>query len=190
MKRNTTRFLVMFFALFMLRLAAPRAAAGQVSSQAAKVNVSMNVAESITIQPSVQTLAGFVYNASSGTTDQKTFQLTTSWNLAPGHTAMDANFWFSTPTAALTDGAGHNIPSSEFYLQVDAGTMQACNFNGAADVPAATAGGTCNAGISYPISTQLTGSQTDTMTVELQGLPTNLSPANYTGVLNVQAGAN
>jgi hypothetical protein len=45
---------------------------------------------------------------------------TTAWALAPPYNLYVYGYFLNS-TAALTDGAGHNIPSSAFYISVNGG---------------------------------------------------------------------
>jgi len=50
---------------------------------------------------------------------------TTAWTLKPSVGSLKLYAFFSTSTAALTDGAGNNIPSADFQISTNAGAFTA-----------------------------------------------------------------
>jgi hypothetical protein len=113
---------------------------------------------------------------------------TTTWNLKASRTAVAVDAYFASAAAALTDGAGDNIPSSAFSI--------ADNGGAAAALVNTVAFGAANAGlqlVSVPITAaNRAGTRTDQMgfNINLTGgtLP-QLPAATYTGTLNIQAQA-
>jgi hypothetical protein len=119
--------------------------------------------------------------------------VTTSWQLGPTRTRIDTNLFFATPTAALSDGAGHNIPATDVFASLNGGTYSNCGGSPAPTLSGVdVAGGTCQvSGIFQPITgANLTGTRSDAFVLQLQNLPLTLPAATYTGNLSVVAGAN
>jgi hypothetical protein len=167
-------------------LFSPIAHAAQLGSNTATVALSYNISESITVSgvPSTATFTGV-------TPTTPIIAVTTTWVLAATRTHLDTNLYFTTPTAALTDGAGHNIPTSSVFANLNGGAYSACTSSPAADVVGATVGGTCNVGFGVAITAaNQNSSNTSNFTLQLQGLSASLPAGAYTGTLNIVAGAN
>jgi hypothetical protein len=111
---------------------------------------------------------------------------TTAWTLKPSVGSLKLYAFFGSSTAALTDGAGTNIPSADFQISTNAGAFTALTNT----VPF----GGANAGLqlsSTPIlGNNKIGTRTDMMTfnINLTALP-NLPATAYTGTLTIQAQA-
>src|SRR5437763_8750709 len=111
---------------------------------------------------------------------------TTSWALKPSVGSVKVYAFFASSTAALTDGAGDNIPSADFEVSNNAGPFTALTTT----VPF----GGANAGLLLS-TTRILGnnrsaSHTDLMKFNLN-LPTlhSLPARTYTGTLTIQAQA-
>lgn len=111
---------------------------------------------------------------------------TTSWLLKPSAGNLSLYAFFSSSTAALTDGAGDNIPSADFQISDNAGPFTALT----STVPF----GAANAGLqlwSFKITgNKRTGTATDNLNfnINLSTLP-SLPAGTYTGTLTIQAQA-
>jgi len=111
---------------------------------------------------------------------------TTSWLLKPSVGSLSLYAYFSSSTAALTDGAGDNIPSADFQISNNAGPFTALTNT----VPF----GGANAGLQVSnvkiLGNNRSGSRTDQMNfnINLSTLP-NLPAGTYTGTLTIQAQA-
>jgi hypothetical protein len=111
---------------------------------------------------------------------------TTSWLLKPSVGSVKLYAFFSSSTAALTDGAGDNIPSADFQISDNAGPFTALT----STVPF----GGANAGLLVSSVTILgnnkSGSHTDVLNfnINLSTLP-NMPAGTYTGTLTIQAQA-
>ena len=111
---------------------------------------------------------------------------TTSWLLKPSVGNVSVYAFFSNSAAALTDGAGNNIPSADFQLSDNAGPFTALT----STVPF----GGANAGLLVSqtkiLGNNKSGSHTDVMNfnINLSTLP-NLTAGTYTGTLTIQAQA-
>jgi hypothetical protein len=111
---------------------------------------------------------------------------TTTWLLRPNVNSLKLYAFFSSSTAALSDGAGHNIPSADFQISDNGGAFAALSNT----VPF----GGANAGLQVSsvriLGNNKTGTNSDLMTfnINLAPLP-NLSTGVYTGTLTIQAQA-
>ncbi len=116
-----------------------------------------------------------------------TISATTAWSLSPPY-SLNVYAYFLNSVAALTDGSGHNIPSSAFFISVNGGNSTALTSNAAN-----TAGfGGPNAGFTLdninvqPVNKN--SSVTDTMMFNLDLSALSQLPAGtYSGTLYIQA---
>jgi len=111
---------------------------------------------------------------------------TTSWLLKPSAGTVTLYAFFSSSAAALTDGAGNNIPSADFQISDNAGPFTALTTT----VPF----GGASAGLTLS-STRILGnnrssSHTDVLNfnINLSTLP-NMPAGTFTGTLTLQAQA-
>jgi hypothetical protein len=163
-------------------------ASAQLSSGAQGVTVTASLPESLTLSLSATTVnfpltAGNAANAGSANVTAST-----KWVLKPGRSAVSVYAYFASAAAALTDGAGNNIPSSAFSISDNSAT--------AAPLVNTVPFGGGLAGLQLE-DVAITGSNrnssvTDNMafSIDLTGgsLP-QLPAGNYSGVLYVQAQA-
>jgi hypothetical protein len=111
---------------------------------------------------------------------------TTAWALKPSVGSVRVYAFFASSAAALTDGAGNNIPSADFQISNNAGPFTALTTT----VPF----GGANAGLLLSTTRILgnnrSGSHTDLMNfnINLTTLP-SLPATTYTGTLTIQAQA-
>jgi hypothetical protein len=111
---------------------------------------------------------------------------TTAWALKPSVGSVKVYAFFASSAAALTDGAGNNIPSADFQISNNAGPFTALTTT----VPF----GGANAGLLLSTTRILgnnrSGSHTDLMNfnINLTTLP-SLPATTYTGTLTIQAQA-
>jgi hypothetical protein len=164
------------------------ASAQALNSGAQPINLNAVLNESLTLSLSGNavnfTLAAGSYSnpGSTGIT------ATTAWVLKPGRTAVTVNAYFADSVAALTDGAGNNIPSSAFEINN--------NSKGLAALTNTVAFGAANAGLQLE-NISITGSNKNSSVTDSMAFNINLSggtlpqlpAATYTGVLNIQAQA-
>jgi len=134
--------------------------------------------------------AGSSFNLTPGSNANPgsgTITANTNWSLSPPYD-MYVYAYFLSSTAALTDGAGHNIPASAFYLSDNGGPSTAVTSSSAFN---AGFGG-LNAGLQLdyvnvqPVNK--TGSVADAMAfnLDLSGI-TQLPAGTYTGTLYIQS---
>jgi hypothetical protein len=117
--------------------------------------------------------------------------ITTTWLLSATRTAVTLVGYFSSATAALTDGAAtpNNIPASEVLGQMTTGTPASFTaFTQTAPLGLAGAGLTLfTQGLS---ATNRTANRTDNLNLEINLASQPQLPAGtYTGTLNIQAQA-
>lgn len=169
-------------------LATSLASAQAANSGAQTIALNATLAESLTLSLSANAV-NFTLAAGSPTNNGSTnITATTSWVLKPGRTAVGVYAYFGNAAAALTDGAGDNIPSSAFFIADNAGPSTA--------LTSTVAYGAANGGLQLA-NVAITGanknaSRTDVMAFNINlsgGTLPQLPAATYTGTLNIQAQA-
>jgi hypothetical protein len=172
---------------FAITLSATIASA-QLNSGAQTIALNANLAESLSLSLSATTVNFALSAGSANNAGSAGITATTAWTLAPGRTSVGVYAYFTSATAALTDGAGDNIPSSAFYIADNAGAST--------PLTNTVAFGAANAGLKLATvaitGTNRSASRTDAMTfnINLSGGTLPQLPANtYTGTLNIQAQA-
>src|SRR6266704_4073592 len=178
MLNRTKQFFAVVLTLALVLFAVP-ADAQAIVSAVSSVQLSYVVGEQITISGVPPSLV--FTGAPNATTGALT--VTTSWSLTSTRTRVDVALWFNTPTAALTDGAGHNVPASLVFANLNGGTFSPCNGTLVAPelTASVTSGGICATNVNVPITTaNQAGNRTDTVVLQLQGLGP-LPAATYTG---------
>jgi hypothetical protein len=104
--------------------------------------------------------------------------------LSPSVGTVTTYAYFTSAAAALTDGAGDNIPSSSVSGSVNGGAFTA--FTGVS--PFAAASSITIATIRI-LGNNKSGNQTDTLNMRINTTGLTLPAANYTGVLTIRAQA-
>jgi len=184
---KTGRILLAAMVGFAMTLPASMASA-QLNSGAQTIALNATMAESLTLTLSAN-VVNFNLSAGSGTNAGSAgITATTKWTLAAGRNSVGVYAYFGSAAAALTDGAGDNIPSSAFFIADNAGTSTALTNT--------VAFGAANAGLQLAnvaiTGTNRSASRTDAMAfnINLTGGTLPQLPANtYTGTLNIQAQA-
>lgn len=174
--------------LLVVACAASLASAQVENSGPQTIALNATLAESLTLSLSANAVnftlaAGSATNAASAN-----ITATTAWILKPGRTAVAVYAYFNSAAAALTDGAGDNIPSSAFKISDNAGASTALTNT--------VAFGAANAGLQLATvaitSANRSGNRTDVMAFNIAlntGTLPQLPAAVYTGTLNIQAQA-
>jgi hypothetical protein len=176
----------------------PPAAKAQLNSNVGTVLLTATVTESLSVKMTGGAVVNFTLAsntaANAGST---TSTVQTSWTLKPGRTQVTLWAWVSNGAAALTDGAGDNIPASAVSAAAagsgSAGGALNAVASGGAGVPAfvtpAAATGV-QIGQVRVTGVNKTGSTTTTLTwnINTTGVP-QLPAATYTGTVNIQAQA-
>jgi hypothetical protein len=165
-------------------------AKAQIASGVASVQLNATLKESLTVSA---TPANVSFNLIAGGTAQGNVPvgITTTWVLNGSRSSVTLSGYFSSSTAALTDGAATptNIPSSDVLGQVTTGLPTAFTaFTQSAPV------GTAGAGLELFKQSISAANRSTTRTdnlnlqINLTGLP-QLPAGTYTGTLNLQAQA-
>lgn len=174
-------------ALLLTAVMLPAAARAQVrNSGASPIALNAVLPDSITLTLSGNAVNFTLVSGSSSNPGNTSITATTHWLLKPSVNSLKLYAFFSSSTAALTDGTGHNIPSADFQISDNGGAFAALTNT----VPS----GGANAGLqisSVPIrGYNKTGTNNDVMTfnINLAPIPT-LAPGVYRGTLTIQAQA-
>ena len=169
--------------LILVALLAGSLAKAQLNSNIATVNLAaiLNTSLTVTAAPG---LVNFALVRNGTATGSAAITVTTSWTLQPGTARVRTYAYFNSAAAALTDGAGNNIPSSMVSGSVNGGAFRAFTRNSPFAV-----------GRSIRLSStkinggNRTGTHQDTLNLMIDTTGLGLPAANYTGVLNIQARA-
>jgi hypothetical protein len=159
---------------------------GGSASGVQSIAISATLAESLTVNLSANAVLFTLNAGSSSNPGATTITATTAWTLKASRTSLRLYAYFSSAPAALTDGAGDNIPSSAFYISDNGGASTSLTNT--------VAFGGANAGIQLAnvaiTSANENSSRTDTMSFNIDlssGALPLIPPATYTGTLNIQA---
>ena len=171
-----------------MTLAVSLQGAGQViKSAAGTVGLRATLPESVSLSLSANAVKFTLSPGSASNPGSTAVTATTAWTFTSFH-IVTLYAYFSSSTAALTDGAGHNIPSSAFQISR--------NGNGFQSLTNTEPFGGANAGISLGTSLAFgndrQGSRTDTLTFNINlnnGTLPQLPAASYTGTLTLQVQA-
>ncbi|HTC62808.1 MAG TPA: hypothetical protein VK709_08190 [Candidatus Saccharimonadales bacterium] len=167
--------------LFLLLAGTP--AQAQLNSNIAGVNLAANLTTSLTVTASPG-LVNFPLIRNGITNGGATITVNTSWTVTFLFGTVKTYAYFTSAPAALTDGAGDNIPSSSVSGSVNGGAFAA--FTGATPFAGAS-GMTLSSTTIFIFNT--TGNHSDTLNMRINTTGLNLPAANYTGVLMIQAQA-
>ena len=156
------------------------------NSGASPIALNAFLPDSITLTLSANAVNFTLVGGSATNPGSTGITATTSWVLKPSVNSLNLYAFFSSATSALSDGAGHSIPSADFQISANGGAFTALTNT----VPF----GGPNAGLrvsSLPIrGYNKSGTNSDLMTfnINLAPLP-NLPAGVYTGTLTIQAQA-
>jgi hypothetical protein len=173
-------------AVVLALLVASIASAQALNSGAQPIALNATLGESLTVGLSASAVNFTLTAGSASNVGSTNITATTAWTLKPGRTSVVVDAYFASAAAALTDGAGDNIPSSAFFIADNAGASTA--------LVNTVAFGGANAGLQLAnvaiTAANRTSSHTDVMAynINLTGVP-QLPAATYTGTLNIQAQA-
>jgi hypothetical protein len=182
-----TKLGVRWLAMAIFAIALASGARAQVlNSGASTITLQAVLSDSITVSLSSHAVNFTLTAGSASNPGSTSVTATTSWALKPSVGSLKLYAFFSSSTAALTDGAGNNIPSADFQISDNAGPFNPLTNT----VPF----GGANAGLqlsSTPIlGNNRTGSRNDVMNLNINLAPLpNLPAATYTGTLTIQAQA-
>jgi len=155
----------------------------QLNSGVAGVNLAANVTTFLKVTASPGTV-NFALVRNGTANGSATITVNTSWTVNFLIGTVKTYAYFTSPVAALTDGAGDNIPPSSVTGSVNGGAFGA--FTGATPFSGAS-------GMQLSSTTiflfNVSGNHTDTLNMRISTTGLNLPAANYTGVLTIQAQA-
>ena len=167
-------------------LAAAGCSAQVINSAARPISLNATLQESVTVTLSANAVNFTLTAGSPNNPGSTAITATTSWTLRPSIGSVSVYAFFATSAAALTDGAGSNIPSSAFLISNNGG--------GFLPLTNTVPFGGANAGLRLSniriLGNNRTGTHNDLMNfnIDLSGVP-NLPPGLYTGTLTIQAQA-
>ena len=180
LSRHTTRAAVVVSLMLLLT---GLSAAQVINSGAATIALNANLSESVSLNLSTSAV-NFNLNAGAASNPGSTaVTATTAWTLKPSRGSLNIYAFFSSSAAALSDGAGDNIPSSSFEISDNGGAFTALTNT--------TPFGGANAGLQLGsvkiLGNNKQGSRTDTMNfnINLGALP-QLPAGAYTGTVTIQ----
>ena len=181
--RNITRLLAI---ALIITGAASLASAQALNSGAQPIALSATLAESLTLSLTANAVNFPLTAGAAANPGSTNITATTTWALKASRTAVVVDAYFTSAAAALTDGAGNNIPSSAFTI--------ADNGGAAAPLVNSVAFGGALAGLQLAnvaiTAANRAGTRNDIMAfnINLTTLP-QLPAATFTGTLNIQAQA-
>jgi hypothetical protein len=185
---KTGRLLQIAVVMLVMTLAVSLASAQALNSGAQTIALNATLSESLTLTLSANAVNFTLVAGSANNVGSTNITATTAWTLKPGRTAVGVYAYFASAAAALTDGAGDNIPSSAFFISDNAGVSTA--LTSTAPFGATNAGyQLANVGIT---GANKASSRTDVMAFNINltgGTLPQLPAAIYTGTLNIQAQA-
>lgn len=155
----------------------------QLNSNIANVNLNAIMTTSLTVS-AAPGLVNFALPPSGTATGSSVITVVTTWTLRPSVGAVTTYGYFTSASAALTDGAGDNIPSSSVSGSINGGAFGA--FTGASPFAAASSVTLSSTRI---LGNNRSSNHTDTLNLKISTVGLALPAATYTGVLNIQAQA-
>ena len=181
-----TKFGAMAALLVAAAMFAAPARAQVRSSGASPIALNAVLSDSITLTLSGNAVNFTLVGGSPNNPGSTGITATTTWLLRPNVNSLSLYAFFSSSTSALTDGAGHNIPSADFQISDNGGAFAALSNT----VPF----GGANAGLQVSsvriLGNNKTGTHSDLMTFNINLAPlTNLPTGVFTGTLTIQAQA-
>jgi len=174
-------------ALTLIAVGLSGAARAQVlNSGASPIALQAVLNDSITVSLSSSAVNFTLTPGSANNPGSSSVTATTTWLLKPSVGSLNLYAFFSSSTAALSDGAGDNIPSADFQISDNGGAFTALTntapFGGA------------NAGLQVSstkiLGNNRSGTRNDVMNFNINLVPLpNLPSGTYTGTLTIQAQA-
>ena len=185
--RNRLHLLLYAASLILLSAQAGKA---QINSSQASVNLNAVLAESLTLTANPGTV-NFTLVSGAAALGSTPVSITTSWVLGVNRSTVNLYAWFSTPSAALTDGGSPANTIASTYVLGQLATGLPTSYT---PFTQSAALGTASGGLalfSQSISsTNRASKRTDSLGLEidLTNLP-QLPAGTYTGTLTLQAQA-
>jgi hypothetical protein len=171
-------------ALLVAVLILPRAAHAQLKSNIANVNLNASLSSSITVI-AAPGLVNFALARNGVANGNAPVSITTSWTLPIPIGTVTEYAYFSSATAALSDGASDNIPSASVSASANGGAYTA--FTGTSPFAAGSSVTLFSQFIVILLNS--TSARTDTLNLRIDTTGLNLPAGTYTGVLHIQAQA-
>jgi len=173
-------------ALVLATMFATTAQAQVRNSGASPIALNAVLSDSITLTLSGNAVNFTMIGGSASNPGSTSITATTTWLLRPNVNSLKLYAFFSSSTSALSDGAGHNIPSADFQISDNGGAFAALTNT----VPF----GGANAGLQVSsvriLGNNKTGTNSDVMTFNINPAPLPALPTGiYTGTLTIQAQA-
>ncbi len=167
-------------------MSVPSARAQVLNSVAKPIALNAVLSQSITVNLSASAVNFNLVAGSATNPGSTSITATTSWTVNQLIGVVSVYAFFASSTAALTNGAGDNIPSADFQISDNGGAFTA--LTGTEPFGGANAGIELGSTFIFIFNTK--GSRTDVMNfnINLSPLPA-LPPGNYTGTLTIQAQA-
>ncbi len=159
------------------------AVGAQLNSAGTGVNLNATLSTSVTVT-AAPALVNFTLPRNGTATGSSVIAVNTKWTLKPSVGAVTTYAYFTSAPAALTDGAGDNIPSSNVSGSVNGGAFGA--FTGASPF---AAGSSIKLSSTKILGNNKTGAHADTLNLTISTVGLGLPAATYSGVLNIQAQA-
>ena len=101
------------------------ASAQAINSGAQTIALNATLSESLTLSLSANAVNFTLAAGSAANAGSTNITATTAWTLKPVRTAVGVFAYFASGAAALSDGAGNNIPSSAFFISDNGGASTA-----------------------------------------------------------------
>lgn len=164
------------------------AAHAQTNSNSSTVALTATLPESLTISASPASVS-FTLVQGGAAFGSSPVSITTTWLVSPASSSVALFGWFTTPAAALTDGAStpDNIPSSEVYGQVSSGAPTSYTAFTQSNALGSAQGG-LELFTQSLSSTNFAGTRTDSLNLEIDLTNQPELPSGvYNGTLNLQA---
>ena len=160
----------------------------QINSTSATVSLTATLGETLTLSATPANLT-FTLAAGTAATGSAPIAITTSWVLKTNRSAVNLYAWFTTPSAALTDGAAtpNNIPSSDVFGQMTTGTPASYTAFTQTNALGTASGGLALFSQSIT-STNRAGTRSDNLNLKIDLTNEAQLPAGtYNGTLTLQA---
>jgi hypothetical protein len=180
-RRNLT--LVKILSCLVVVVLFPSLASAQLNSNIAGVNLTAVLTTSLTLSASPGAV-NFNLVPSGVANGSGTVAVTTTWTLVPSVGAVTVWAYFSTAAAALSDGAGDNIPSSSVSGSPNGGAF--APFTG---VSPFAAGSSLQIFTVRILGNNRTGTRVDNLDLRINTTGLNLPAGTYSGVMHIQAQA-
>jgi hypothetical protein len=161
----------------------PSVANAQVNSNIGNVNLNAVLTTSLAVS-AAPGLVNFALPPNGVANGSAAVNITTSWTLSPSTGRLTVWAYFSTAASALSDGAGDNIPSSKVSGSPDGGAF--APFTAAGPFAAASS---LQVTFIRVLGFNKTGSQTDTLALQISTAGLALPAGTYSGTLHIQAQA-